>query len=160
MKKMRVYIETSVFDYFYGEDERFALRREATRELFEQISHEKIIALGSDFVMEELEKIPDPYKESLMGLMEKYNLEKIIVNTAEVKRLEKIYLHQKLVPKDKENIAKHLGIATIGEVDALVSWNYELLVNEFKSRYIKIINLTEGYTKELSLRTPEEIIIY
>ena len=44
---------------------------------------EKFIALGSDIVMDELENVSDPYKESLMGLMEKYNLEKITVDEGE-----------------------------------------------------------------------------
>lgn len=159
VKKIKVYVETSVFDYFYGEDERFGLRREATRKFFEQISQEKFIALGSDSVMEELDKVSEPYKESLMELMEKYNLEKIIVDEEEMEKLVKIYIDEKIIPKDNENIAKHLAIATVGEVDVLVTWNCELLANEFKARHINSVNLREGYTRVLSLRTPEELII-
>ena len=157
MKKIQVYVETTVFDYFYREDERYTLRREATRKFFDNVFHEKFVALGSDLVMEELENIPDPYKESLLELMERYNLEKIIVDDNEVKKLAKLYIDEKIIPKDKKNIAQHLAIATIGEVDVLVSWNCEVLVNEFKARHLKLVNLKEGYTKELSLRTPEEV---
>jgi len=159
MRRTRVYVETSVFDFFYGEDERYAIRKEVTRKFFDQISQEEFVAIGSDLVMEELERVPEPYKESLMGLLERFDLEKIVVEEEEMNRLSKIYIDGGLIPKEKENIAKHLAIATIGEVDILATWNFKLLVNEFKARNIKAINLKEGYVKELSLRTPEELIM-
>ncbi|MBI4723317.1 MAG: hypothetical protein HY769_10070 [Candidatus Stahlbacteria bacterium] len=54
--------------------------------------------------------------------------------------------------------AMHIAIATINEIDILLSWNYKHLANINKERMILAINLLAGYTKPLRMITPMEVI--
>ena len=156
---MRVYVETTVFQCLCNEDELYALRQDATKSFFEEISQEKFFALGSDLVMEELEQFPEQYKDSIMDVMDRFNLEKVIVDQKEMQELTKLYVKEGIIPKNHINKAQHVAIATIGEVDVLATWDCTLLANEFKFRQIQSVNVREGYIKDLSLRTPEELIM-
>jgi hypothetical protein len=50
--------------------------------------------------------------------------------------------------------SKHAAVATVYELDALISWNLKHLANLRKMEKINGINLIEGYSKRLELITP------
>lgn len=51
-----------------------------------------------------------------------------------------------------------LHVATVYEMDALITWNNRHLANLRKMEKINSINLKEGYTKHLELVNPMEVI--
>ncbi|MBA4419175.1 MAG: hypothetical protein C0392_14900 [Syntrophus sp. (in: bacteria)] len=53
--------------------------------------------------------------------------------------------------------AIHAAMATIFELDALISWNLRHLSNLRKMEMINGINMREGYRKRLELITPMEV---
>ena len=54
--------------------------------------------------------------------------------------------------------AQHLAIATLNNIDALVSWNFKHLVNINKERLVIAVNIKEGYNYPLRLTTPMEVM--
>lgn len=53
----------------------------------------------------------------------------------------------------------HIAIATIAEVDVLVSWNFRHIVRLDKMRFFNAANLEQGY-KPVSICSPREVISY
>jgi hypothetical protein len=111
-------------------------------------------------VLQELEQAPAPYRTKLMEVVNQYPLARVEYDLAEAQRLAALYLQAAAIPAEFPNDALHVAIATVAEVDLLITWNCKHLANEFRIRQIRAINLREGYTKEVSIRTPEEVILY
>ena len=53
----------------------------------------------------------------------------------------------------------HIAVATIAEVDVLVSWNFRHVVRLDKIRLFNAVNLELGY-KPLMIYSPREVITY
>ena len=54
---------------------------------------------------------------------------------------------------------QHIALATIAEVDALVSWNFKHIVRLEKIRFFNAVNVESGY-RVLSIRSPREVTTY
>ena len=74
--------------------------------------------------------------------------------TQEVVNLSRKYLANKIIPEKKSEDARHAAVATVHEMDALISWNNRHLANLRKMEKINGVNLSEGYTKPLELVNP------
>jgi hypothetical protein len=53
----------------------------------------------------------------------------------------------------------HIALATIAEVDALVSWNFRHIVRLDKIRLFNAVNVELGY-RALSILSPREVITH
>lgn len=51
----------------------------------------------------------------------------------------------------------HIALATISEVDVLVSWNFKHIVRLDKIRLFNAVNIEQGY-KPLTIYSPREVI--
>ena len=81
---------------------------------------------------------------------------KVIINE-DVVGLAKSYISEGIMPKEKFEDSTHAAVATIFEMDALISWNLKHLANLKKMEMINGINLRKGYYKRLELITPMEV---
>ena len=66
-------------------------------------------------------------------------------------------MKQKIVSEKYRDDALHIAIATVIEVDVLVSWNFRHIVNLNRIQQFNSVNLREGY-KILEIRSPEEVL--
>ncbi|MFQ5685271.1 MAG: hypothetical protein ACE5GV_01290 [Candidatus Scalindua sp.] len=64
----------------------------------------------------------------------------------------------KIIPEVKVEDAIHVAVATVYEMDALITWNNRHLANLRKMEIINGINLKEGYTKHIEIVNPMEVI--
>jgi len=87
----------------------------------------------------------------------KYNLS-VIELTEEAIKLGQKYIEDQIIPEKKIEDARHLAIATINEMDALISWNFKHLANMNKERLVIAVNIREGYNYPLRLITPLEVM--
>jgi len=62
-----------------------------------------------------------------------------------------------LLKKNSFNDAKHAAIATVFQMDAVISWNLRHLANYKKMELINSVNFKMGYNKRLELITPMEV---
>lgn len=60
------------------------------------------------------------------------------------------------IPADYEDDARHVAIATVNDIRAVVSWNFRHMVNIERKRKINSVNLREGLPL-LDLVSPWEI---
>jgi len=75
----------------------------------------------------------------------------------EVAELAQKYISEGVLPANKIEDATHAAVATVFEMDALISWNLKHLSNLRKMELINGINMKEGYSKRLELITPMEV---
>ena len=61
------------------------------------------------------------------------------------------------LPKRPIDDSIHVAVASIYEMDALISWNLSHLANLRRMEKFNEINLKEGYHKHLEIITPMEV---
>ena len=72
MRKQRVYLETTLFNFYFYEDRGFA--HEATVALFKEIADGKYEAFTSAYVLDELAQAPAEKRDKMMGLLAQFNI--------------------------------------------------------------------------------------
>ena len=152
-----LYIETSVFGFYYDEEPRNALRRDAVRALFRQIELGLLDATTSPATSGELAEAAAPLSGKLLTLLE--GIPALSADGAEVRRLTELYMQAGVVPLGEELDARHAAYATVGRADIIVSLNLKHLANEWSERRLNGVNLREGYPM-VSIRTPEQVVLY
>jgi hypothetical protein len=99
------------------------------------------------------EKVQAVYAEMLMLGAE------IIEATESALELADAYqAHGILTPKFYDD-GLHIAVATVGEADVLVSWNFKHIVHFDKIRMFNAVNLEYGY-KPLQIFSPREVTSY
>ena len=152
-----LYIETSVFGFYYDEEPRNALRREAVRTLFSQIDLGVLHAAVSLLTVEELAGAREPTRANLLSLVER--LEKLIVDSDEVDNLAEYYIAEKIVPRVAAADARYAALAAVAGAEVLVTLNLKHLANELTERRLNAVNTREGYP-QVRIKTPEEVVRY
>ncbi|MBM3331141.1 type II toxin-antitoxin system VapC family toxin [candidate division WOR-3 bacterium] len=152
-----LYIETSVFGFYFDPKPFNTLRRQAAATLFTQIEAGIFRAVTSPLTTKELSRSAEPLRSELLDLVER--VEELTLDEDEVERLAGAYLADGVVPADFADDARHAAYATIAGADVLVSMNLRHLANEWAERRLNSVNLREGYVL-IGVRTPEEVLRY
>jgi hypothetical protein len=76
----------------------------------------------------------------------------------EAEILAKRYIEEGALAEKCENDARHIALASIYGVNALISWNFKHMVNFTRLQQYNSINLRLGY-RLIDIRSPKEIII-
>jgi len=150
MVKDRIYIDTSVIGGCF--DEEFS--EYSTRLFGEFIRGEKIVVV-SNITLKELKRAPQKVQSKLKGIPEE-NIEYVAL-TEEAEELAKTYLNSGVISSKYLLDAEHIAIATVENVDIVVSWNFKHIVNIKNIRGFNSVNIKEGY-QLLEIRTPMEVI--
>jgi len=153
MKKLKIYIDTSVWNFIYADDA--PEKKEITLQFFERIDQFDIFV--SNIVIEEIEQADDKKRNLLEMLLAEYKPTVLEMND-EIIKISNVYIDRGIITPKKRNDALHIAYTTFYEIDILLSWNYRHLANIFKKKKIQIANLEEGYDKPLELITPLEVI--
>lgn len=155
MKKLKIYLDTSVLNFVYAEDVPDKMM--VTKKFFREIKRKTFHTFISDVVIDEVNKTQEPKKTKLSKLIKKFNLG-ILPLDQRCEKLAERYLEHKLIPIKYRNDAVHIAIATVNEIDVLVSWNLEHMVKLKTVKGVNLINREVG-CKEIDIRTPEEVIL-
>lgn len=159
MRYSVIYLENSVFGFYYDKKLENRNKEYATRVLFEQIKSGMFKAFTSPVTIRELSDAPESIRYKLLALVKDYNIEVVNVDEKELESLVKGYMDEHIVFEEFEDDARHVAFATIFKVDILVSFNLEHIANEWSTRRFNAVNLKEGYST-IVIRTPEEVIHY
>lgn len=157
MRKLRLYLDTSVLNFLFAED--VPEFKKITEEFFENyVKKGKYITYISDVVIREIEKTKDEIKKiSLLELIKKYSLQILTLNK-DSDALANVYIRENIIPTRKIEDARHIAISTCNQIDILVSWNFKHLANIQKQIAVRIVNEKEGYFYPLLLTNPMEVI--
>lgn len=153
MRKLKIYLDTSVWNFVFADDAPD--KKEITEEFFSEIGDYEIYT--SVVVIEEIMQAEPEKRKKLEALLA---LHKPIVleGNEEIIRLANRYIEKGVLTSSHENDALHIAYSTFYETDILLSWNYKHLANVFKKRRILGINFEEGYSKQIELITPMEVL--
>jgi len=153
MRRQKIYLETTLFNYYFDTDRD---AHESTVALFEDIADGKYEAFTSSYVIEELEKAPAEKRDKMIALIEKYGIGMLYPNEETI-RIADIYAKENIIPLKYFTDGLHIAIATVYELDMIVSMNFQHIVKR-KTRFETAhINVKNGY-KAIEIYSPMEII--
>lgn len=149
MKPLRVYLDTSVIGGLF--DEEFAAD---TLALLEAIRAGEITPVISDEIKAEAQRAPVEVKELLEELAA---FAEVAPSSPEAAGLALAYVAAGVVTAKYKVDALHVALATVAEVDVLVSWNFKHMVNLSRIQGYNGVNLIRGYGM-LEIRSPKEVL--
>jgi predicted nucleic acid-binding protein len=153
IKKLRLYLETTVFNYYFDTDRD---GHEDTVRLFEAIGAEEYEGYTSEYVMAELRGAKEPKKSSMLFLTRKYGIA-ILDTNEEIIRMADLYIQNGIIPTKYWIDSAHIAMASVYELDCVLSFNYNH-INKLKTKCMtENINLLEGY-KGVTICTPMEVL--
>jgi hypothetical protein len=79
--------------------------------------------------------------------------------TEEATMLTASYAEHGALPLKFRNDMLHIALATVADIDVLVSWNFKHIVRLDKIRIFNAVNLELGY-KQLQIYSPREVTSY
>ena len=149
MKKLRVYLDTSVIGGCF--DEEFANSSNGLMKDF-RLGH--FIPVLSGAVAAEIEGAPPMVQEIYYELIDS-GAEMIEVNE-EVIRLLELFRKAKILSQKFEKDMTHIALAMVHEVDVLVSWNFRHIVHFDKIRQFNHTGRRAGYDP-IAIYSPREV---
>jgi predicted nucleic acid-binding protein len=150
MKKLRIYIDTSIVGGYF--DKEFA---EATVALFERLKSKEVIFVVSDVLDKELLRAP-AHVQDLLGQYDKECIEHVAL-TQESIDLANRYIAENVVGKTCIDDCYHIAVATVINADVLASWNFKHIVNLDRIKGYNGVNLKMGYSV-IEIRNPKDLI--
>lgn len=154
MKKLKLYLDTSIFNFAKAEDVPF--EKDVTLKLLDEIKTEKYEAYISEIVVLEISRAPAEVAMKLREVINSVNLIELPVDVNS-QLLAKKYIEQGIIPAKYEDDALHIAIASVNNLDVIVSWNYKHIVKLKTKREVTGINALLGY-KEIEIYSPLEVI--
>ncbi|MGH7631698.1 MAG: hypothetical protein ACREOF_20380 [Gemmatimonadales bacterium] len=126
-----------------------------THRLIDELRRGTREAVLSNVVQEELERAPAEIQRAILDEVSEIEFE-LVTEDAESIRFFAEYEAARIVPRRYRNDLRHVAVATIGRVDAPVSWNFRHLVNLRTRREVQAVNLRRGYPL-IEIVSPEEV---
>ena len=149
MKTPRIYVDTSVLGGCF--DPEFATWSNRLMRDFELgVSR----AVFSPIVEEEVQNAPRHVREKYLDLLAAGA--ELIELTPESRALADHYAVKGILGSRYANDLRHIALASVANVDVLVSWNFKHIVHYDKIRLFNAANLELGY-KTLQILSPREV---
>ena len=141
MRKQKIYLETTIFNFYFDED------REAhadTVKLFNEIAEGKYKAFISTHVTDELENASQEKFDKMIGLIAEYSISVLVPNDETV-RVANLYTDEGIIPKKYFADGLHIAIATVNDLDMIISMNFQHIVKRKTKIGTGKINVLNGY---------------
>ena len=150
---MRIYIDTSVINGLYAQDDRI---KADTVQFFRNVRMLNYRLYASEATIEEIEDTPQESKRTLLKkVVEEYDVE-ILSMAEEARRLATRYVEAGIIPRKYFPDAIHIAVAATYNVPVLVSWNFEHMVKIKTKLEVNRINRREGFP-EIEISSPKEV---
>jgi hypothetical protein len=154
MTKLRIYIETSVWNFLFAND---ALEKKlVTEKFFDPRSIAKYGLYISDVVLAEISDAPIGKRDILMGAVKQHEPEILHIDD-EIRKVAEAYLENGLLSPKQSNDILHLAFATVNGLDIILTWNMKHLVKRKTQLIVDGTNRMLGY-RGLEIRTPGELM--
>ncbi len=152
MKVLRVYVDTSVLGGCF--DAEFVRWSAGLMEDFRQRRFRPVL---SEVTAAEVLRAPDPVRDLHAEIMDLGA--EILPVSREALMLRASYQARGVLGSRFENDMLHIAVATIADVDVLVSWNFRHIVRLDKIRLFNAVNIEQGY-KALTIYSPREVTVH
>ena len=154
--KLRVYIEPTVVSYLVARPSNnpiLAARQKASQRLWEDYA-DRFEYVISQLVQDEIQRGDVTAAQQRLEVVSPLTVLEIL---PEVDVLVQKLLEAGAVPGNSEPDAQHIAIATVHDVEYLVSWNHKHIVNEHKREHINHVCQEAGF-QPITICTPAELI--
>jgi predicted nucleic acid-binding protein len=152
MRIPKIYLETTMFNYYFDKD------RDAhadTIKLFEEITAGKYDAYTSRAVIEELEKTKGDKREKMLNLIASRKIP-ILETSVEAEKLADVYVSEGVIPINYRTDGLHIAIATVNDLDMIISMNFQHIVKRKTVKMTAAINSINGY-RVVEIYSPMEV---
>ena len=155
MKKMRFYLETSVWNFLVSDE--ISDKQLATKRFFEEVKLKNHRIYLSPLVIIEMNRTKETnIINKLKDALIRYRPE-LLAEQPDILLLSERYCKEGIIPEKYRNDAIHIAYVSFYELDAIISWNLRHIVKMRTRRLVNYINLLEGY-RSIEMVTPEEVI--
>ena len=151
MKRPQIYVDTSVFGGCF--DAEFATWSNA---LMADFREGRLRLVVSDVTAAEIALAPELIRELFSELLPLSTFLEVGGDALEL--LTAYETHSVLGPRFRNDML-HIAVATVGEVDVVVSWNFKHIVRLDKIQLFNGINIELGY-RPLAIYSPREVATY
>ena len=152
MKRLRIYPDTSVIGGYF--DHEFA---PWSKTLIEDFLARSFIPVLSQLTALEIGQAPERVRAKYAELR---SLDEEFVEIgSESLQLAQAYEQHGALASSLRNDMLHVALATVAEVDVVVSWNFKHIVRLDKIRIFNAVNLELGY-KALQIYSPREVTLH
>lgn len=153
-KKLKLYFDTSIFNFALADD--VPKEKEVTLKLFDEVRKGKYEVYVSEVVIREANRASEEKAKSLIDLINEVVSEELYVND-EVQELAKRYVTEGIIPERYEDDALHIAVASVNNLDAIISWNFAHIVKLKTKKEVVGVNAISGF-KEIEIYSPWEVI--
>ncbi len=154
MRKLKVYLDTSVISHLLQEDvpEKMA----DTRKLWEMFKNKKYEVYLSTIVLKEIQKCPEPKRTQLIDYLNEIEFTTLDI-TEDVTAVAYKIIELGILTQKSFDDCQHIGAALIHECDCIISWNFKHIVNVKTIRGVRAITNLEGY-KMIEIWNPSVLL--
>lgn len=154
MRKLKVYLDTSVVSYLYQVDA--PEKMQDTLDLWELFKNKVYEVYISDIVIREISGCNEEKLEILLDYLDQidYNIIETDEDTVE---LAGKFIDFGILKQKSFDDCQHIAAAILAGCDIITSWNFKHIVNVKTVRGVKVITTLEGY-KDLLIYPPSVLI--
>lgn len=150
---MRIYIDTSVINGLYAQDAEI---KASTKNFFDFVRKSNSVLYSADLLVKEIDQTPqEKRRNELKKALAEYNVQ-FLPLSEEIEKFANLYISEKIIPRRYLPDAIHIATASIHNIQALVSWNFEHIVKLKTKVEINRINREHGYP-QIDISSPEEV---
>lgn len=153
MKKLKIYIDTSVISHLQADDTPDRMSK--THDFWKHLDQEEYEFYISELVMAEINNCPEPKRSDLERLLQQVPLSLLEIDD-EVIELAERYIDEGIFPAKYRDDAIHVALASVYNCNVIVSWNFKHMVKIRTILGVNGINKLMGYL-EIEIVTPEFI---
>lgn len=149
--KISIYLETSVIGAYLDNSDPF--RRDLTIRWMEHELNEYEVFI-SPIVRREIELMSEPYRTGYLKIIEPIKNLKV---SEEAAILAEAYISRGIFHRKNMIDAFHVALASVNEVDYLVTWSFGRLANARRQARISVFNMSSGFFVP-TIVTPEFLV--
>lgn len=154
MKKLKIYLDTSVISYL---DQQDAPERMAdTHELWEQIKAGEFDVVLSNVTETEINNCGEPKRSTLLNYLGEIDYEAVCVDDKTFDVASR-FVDLGILRQKSFDDCQHIAAAIVSGCDAIVSWNFKHIVNHKTMMGVKAVTALEGYD-DILIYTPPMLI--
>jgi predicted nucleic acid-binding protein len=154
MKKMRLYLETSVISHLDQRDVPLLMME--THKLWDLIRVEKYDAVISNIAIDEINRCKENKRNTLYGYLAEVDYTFVSIDAHGVEIASR-FIDLGILRQKSFNDCQHIAAAIISGCDVIVSWNFKHIVNHKTMMGVKAVTALEGYD-DLLIYTPSILI--
>lgn len=154
MRKLSVYLDTSVISYLQQEDA--PERMEDTLVLWEKFEKNDFNIFLSKVTLNEVERCPEPKRSTLYEYLSRIDYKVLAIDEEIMKLAQKIIDLGILTSKSFDD-CQHIAAAVVHNCDCIISWNFRHIVNIKTIRGVRAITNLEGY-KDIDIVNPSALL--